>query len=558
MLLSRAQGCLLGGEDAPEQKGLAAGAPLVHPGTAMTTFESVHESRVVGKLVAIDRLILKGHLNGWMPKGAFARFLWLQSVLFVGFKTYVTQVTERLKAHAQAVAQKAGRSYEYLKGAHTAAKGCSKEDLAREIAERDGIREGLVAVFATVEGCMAFSVRGNRETHKLEVVYNARKCLHLYFYIMDREFGLIHVRLQTWFPFAMQVYVNGHEWLCRELERRGVGFQKSDNKILQVDDLALAQKLAKEFAERKLVKFLDALARRVNPFLQQVRKSGFGGYYWVIEQCEVSTDVVFKSRKALAEVLPECFEASMTQFSAVDALRFLGRKLHPSLKAEVTSDQKGRAEGQRVKYRVGRNSVKMYDHVNVLRIETTINKPGDFKALRVREVDGKLVRRWEPMTKGVGNLKRFFDVGAAANDRYLDALGAVTSKVPRARAIQALDDLSRPHTSGGRHVPRLQPISPQDCNVFQAVLHGEHAIHGFRNRDIAKLVYPKPPPSLEEKRRRSAHVSRLIIRLRGHALVAKVKDSHLYRITAKGMQLMTTAVRVRLRDFPEQYAQAAA
>jgi hypothetical protein len=548
----------LGGEDAPEQKSLAACSPLVHPGTAMTTFESVHESRVVGKLVAIDRLILKGHLNGWMPKGAFARFLFLQSVLLVGFKTYAMQVTAWLKAHAQAVAQKAGRSYTYLEGAHTAAKGNSKENHAREIAERDGIREGLVAVFAAVEPCMVFGVRGNRETCMKEVVNRASKCLHIYFYIMDREFGLMHVRLQTWFPFTIQVYINGHEWLCRQLEKRGVRFQKSDNKILQVDDLELAQQLANQFAERKLVRILEAMAGRVNPFLKDVKRAGFGSYYWVIEQCEVSTDVVFKNRKALEEVLPECYEASMMHFSAVDALRFLGRKLHPSLKAEVTSDQKGRVEGRRVKFRVGRNSLKMYDHINVLRIETTINKASEFKALRLREVEGKLVRRWEPMTKGVGNLKRFFDVGAASNERYLDALGTVSSKAPRSRPIQALDDLCRPHTSGGKHVPRLQPISPQDCNIFQAVLHGQHAINGFRNRDIAKLIYPKPPSSLEEKRRRSAHVSRQIIRLRGHNLVAKVKDSHLYRITSKGMQLMTTAVRVRLRDFPEQYAQLAA
>src|SRR5215468_3318729 len=123
MLLSRAQGCLVRGEDAPEQKGLAACSPLVHPGTAMTTFESVHESRVVGKLVAIDRLILKGHLNGWMPKGAFARFLLLQSVLLVGFKAYSMWVTEQLKAHALALAAKAGRTCQYLAGAYTAAKG---------------------------------------------------------------------------------------------------------------------------------------------------------------------------------------------------------------------------------------------------------------------------------------------------------------------------------------------------------------------------------------------------------------------------------------------------
>lgn len=523
----------------------------------MTTFESVHESRVVGKLVAVDRLILKGHLNGWMPKGAFARFLLVQGVLLVGFKAYVAHVTNQLKAHALGLAAKASRTYQYLERAHTAARGRSKEDLAREIAERDGIREGLIAVFAAVEPCMSFNVRGNHETHKLEVVRAGRKCLHFYFYIMDREFGFMHVRLQSWFPFSIQVYVNGHEWLCRALERRGVGFQRSDNKILQVDDFDLAQQLATSFVERKWVRVLDAIARRVNPYLWDVMRSGFGGYSWVVDQCEVSTDVVFKNRKALEEVLPELFEAALLQFSATDVLRFLGRKPHPSLKADVTSDQKGRAEGRRIKHRVGRNSIKMYDHINVLRIETTINQSRDFKSLRYRRTERGLVGEWKPMNKGISNLKRFFDVGAASNERYLDALGAVSATVPRSRAIQKLDDLCQPHTQGGRHVPRLQPIGPDDCAVFQAVLHGEHAISGFRNKDVAGLIYLKPPSSPEEKRRRSARVSRTIARLRGHALVAKVKDSNLYRITAKGAQLMATAVRVRLRDFPEEYARAA-
>jgi hypothetical protein len=189
---------------------------------------------------------------------------------------------------------------------------------------------------------------------------------------------------------------------------------------------------------------------------------------------------------------------------------------------------------------------------NVLRVETTINQPRDFKMLRYYEVEGKLVAKWVPMSKGVANLKRFFEVASASNERYLDALGTVCSKVPKSRALQALDSLSRPHTSGGQHVPRMQPLGPEDCRVFQAVLHG------FRNRDIAKLIYPTPPSSPEQRRRRSAHVSRTIARLRGHLLVTKVKGSHLYRITAKGTQLMTTAVRVRLRDFPEQYAQVAA
>src|SRR5580658_5869721 len=114
----------------------------------MTTFESVHDSRIAGKLVAFDRLIFKGHLNAWMPNGAFARFLFLQGVLLTSFKAYVTRMTGEVKAHAMAFAQRAGRPYEYLAGAYTASRGRSKEERAREIAARDGIREGLITVFA--------------------------------------------------------------------------------------------------------------------------------------------------------------------------------------------------------------------------------------------------------------------------------------------------------------------------------------------------------------------------------------------------------------------------
>ena len=77
----------------------------------------------------------------------------------------------------------------------TARRGKSKEDLAREVAERDGISEGLICVYSTLEACSSFEVKGNRASQKLEVVRSAGKCLHYYFYLIDREFGFMHVRL---------------------------------------------------------------------------------------------------------------------------------------------------------------------------------------------------------------------------------------------------------------------------------------------------------------------------------------------------------------------------
>jgi len=44
----------------------------------------------------------------------------------------------------------------------------------------------------------------------------------------------MHVRLQSWAPYSIQVYVNGREWLARQLDRRGIAYSKSDNKITWV------------------------------------------------------------------------------------------------------------------------------------------------------------------------------------------------------------------------------------------------------------------------------------------------------------------------------------
>ena len=83
--------------------------------------------------------------------------------------------------------------------------------MARDIARRDGVSKGLLCVRSVLEPCNAFDVRGNHQTHRLQVVRRLRKCLHFYFYFLDPELGFMHVRVQSWLPFTIQIYVNGHD-----------------------------------------------------------------------------------------------------------------------------------------------------------------------------------------------------------------------------------------------------------------------------------------------------------------------------------------------------------
>jgi len=522
----------------------------------MRSFLELHRESISGTISTFDRVIFKGHLNGFFPSGAFARYLWQRNVLLKDAGLFFEAETRRIRDHIEAVAAAAGRPVEYLAGASSHRSGVSKEARARQIAERDGVTEGLVCVLSVVDPCRSFTVVPNRQTQRLEVVHRPRKCLHYYLYFIDPEFGWMHVRIQTWAPYQIQVYVNGREWLARQLDRAGIGYRRSDNKIIAVDDLAKALDLCQRFAHTDWPPFLDRQAALVNPLLPAITAAGFPGYWWVIDQSEYASDILFTGRAALEAIRGDLVTAAVTALGATDVMHFLGRKPHHAFAGEVTIDSKKRPEGCRVRFRLKANAVKFYDHANLLRVETTINNPREFKVLRSPADGTDEEPRWCPMTKGVANFWRYAEVAHAANGRLLEAL----ARVPlTGEATAELDALCQPATpASARRVAAFNPVAPATVALFAALLSGEFAINGFRNRDLQGKLYPAAPTDAADSKRRTHRISRLIAKLRGHGLITKVKNSRLYRLTARGLKAMWPAIRFRRNDFPGLFREAQA
>ena len=270
----------------------------------------------------------------------------------------------------------------------------------------------------------------------------------------------------------------------------------------------------------------------------------------MIDQSEYASDILFKSRRALKAVYGDLVEAAMTGFDAVDVMRFLGRKPHHAFKGEVTLDRKQRPQGCRVRFRLKANALKLYDHANVLRVETTINNPQEFRVLRPVDEGPARQMRWCPMRKGVANFWRYAQVAHAANARLLEALADAPLK---GQATAELDGLCRSRRLRGRRIARFNPAERETVAIFAAVLCGAFMINGFRNRDLQAKLYPSPPKSAAEATRRTQRVSRLIAKLRGHRLLAKVKDARIYRVTRHGINAMWPAIRFRRRDFPADF-----
>ena len=501
---------------------------------------------IVATLGCHDRVIFKGHL----PFGGDGHLnAWVDRVLNMrrkDFLPFVETQSQALVDHAQTLARASGAPYLYLQGFQR------KEAIIRDQIRQRRLSEGLVAVLCCLETCRTVKLQHGSKRPRL--VFARRPQRVLYFYFLDPEFGLVYVRLQTWFPFTIQVYVNGHDWLARQMVQAQLGFVQQDNAFTQLDDPQQAQRLADGFAQLAWVGILDRWAKQFNPLLGQPWL-GERGYYWVIDQAEYSTDVLFRSRAELAALYPRLLDHATLQFSAQDILTFLGRRLHPCFDGEVLTDcKKDRQPGARVKHRVKHNWLKMYDKFGqILRIETVINQPREFKVRRLRLRQGRRQMVWCPMNKGVANFYHYHAVARAANQRYLEALAVVDRPGTTRRQ---LDRACEPVRFHHRRRRGLHLLRDDDQRLFLAVLQGPHRLHGFRNADIARSLDPSPRDPANQ-RRRTAQVSRQLQLLRAHGLIAKIPHSYRYRVTPHGEALMSTAIYLRYKSFPTELANAA-
>jgi len=504
----------------------------------MERFLKQYQPQITGVLSGPDRLLFRGVLRSISYVQGWEIFLASIRVLNRDFLAYAERVSKSICEHAQKFAQDHGRPYEYVPSSRA-----SKEDIARKIAVRDQIEEGLVCVLGCVEPCRSVTVHRNKRQKRLDLVYQERRCLHVYFYYMDREFGWLHVRLQTWFPFAIQVCINGREWLGQKMRRAGMAFQQQDNCFTQLTDPRKAQRWMDQFLGKRWAGWLDRWARRVMPWLASPDGRQLRGYYWTVRQAEFATDVMFRDAKSLDSVYPTLVRHAIEHFRSEHVLRFLGRRY--VVRGECKTRMEKRREGICVKHFLQENWIKMYNKQgSVLRIETTINNPKRFKVWRSVTRRGKAVKTWAVLRKGVADLRRRAQICLAANRRYLQALSFAV--VPQA-AHKTLDPVSKPCIREGRRYRALRPISPEDSEKLVLLQDGRFAIDGIRNRDL-QAHWPDPVANDPEGKRTAGRITRWLRLLTAHGVLFKVPHTHCYRLTLKGHAVITCALRVRYAD----------
>jgi hypothetical protein len=368
----------------------------------------------------------------------------------------------------------------------------------------------------------------------------------------------MHVRLQSWFPFLIHICLNGRNWLASQMTRLGMCYEQRDNCFTRVDDLKKAQRLLDDQLNTRWAVELEKLVLDNHPTYREICRPLALSYYWTACESEYATDVMFARPQRLAELYPRLVHHGIKSFGSRDVLRFLGHKPPANgvgkFAGELNSSLKARPEGLRIKHFVNGNSLKLYDKQgSVLRVETTINHPEEFKVWRAKENDPEQKKAWRELRRGVADLPRRAQVSQAANERYLTALAVVDEKTPLGQEVQTI---CQPVRKDGQSYRAVNPWAGKDALLLEAVNRGEFAINGFRNRDLRTLLF-RTSATQEDQKRRTGVVTRQIRLLRAHGLIRKVSGTHRYLVSQKGRRIITALLSARQADIDKLITLAA-
>lgn len=483
-----------------------------------------YSNKIAFSLSCFDRLIIAGNLPEISYGEGITSYLYKKGVKIFDYPKFAEPFKELIRNNAESIAKESGLGIEFIRKSDV-----RKETIISKKIEERGNHPGIVHIISVMESCNTFKPWHNKTNGKTYLRPDQSKCLHYYFYFIDDQLGLGYVRVPTWCPFRLQVYINGHNLLASELKNAGINYTMIDNAFDSLENVEKAQELSDTISIEKLHRKLEEFAWRFCPVYKECNLR----YHWSVMQAEYATDIVFKKQDDLQQIYGELIATAIHTVKPENIATFLGHKLDGRYQGEVGNNYNVRIEGSRVKHTMGSASIKMYDKFSkILRIETTTNDISFFKHYReVVHRDGTTSYEMAALKKNIYSLSFLVDNLKAANKRYLEFISAFNNKeVGRKR----LENVTESKTDNKRNYKGFNFFSDADLAILLAILRGEFNISGFRNKHLQKILGFK-----------SSKISRLIKRLNLHGLIKKVQNSYKYYITKLGKETIIMSQKIK-------------
>jgi len=283
-------------------------------------------------------------------------------------------------------------------------------------------------------------------------------------------------------------------------------------------------------------------------------------YYWTMWQSEWATDLIFSRPQELEQFMDQLLRHAVMTGTSERVLRYLGRHVtargepHHCFRGQVTSRTISFHDGVRVRHWVDHNSVKVYNELNVLRLETTINAPGVFQVhRRAQNEPPDAPKKLRPLRKGVADIALRAQLSGDINKRFAEHLATFTDDRP---ARKLLAPVTRPSRRSGRLVRALVPVG-KDYELLHAIADARFTVSGMTNAKLRQSLRGTSWAARRTNKQLSARISRHFRLLRDHGLIRKIPNRRSYLLTTKGQQI-TTALDAMLASSTQKLMEIAA
>jgi hypothetical protein len=486
------------------------------------------DQHVTFELEAIDRMYLNGYVPSLQSGGGVVYFMKQHLGARVPSTTMVAPLS---KQFVQAIEDFAATAHVDLV---TFEKDQRKDDLAQTYRAAFPSDEGVLFIGKAQEKASVFRTEKRRHADDGSTypwIYRSTTPVnHYYFYLLDRDFGPLFIKFCSYFPYAVKVCLNGHEWLKRQLAQRDIAYEPLDNGIRSSADAARVQRIANTLDAAKIdAVFRKWLRRLPHPFRAAHRAAGYR-YQLSILQAEFALTQVLDrphtGRNFFEEVMRENLDLGRPdQIQLVfPRRRAISRRTPGPFRTRILTE--GVLPSLHVDYKKSR--VKQYHKENqALRTETTINNTYDFAI-------GRALR----------NLPALREIGFTANRRLLRVEYLSHDCLI---GDDHLDSLTHPVVLDTQRAAALHLGDRRVLALMQTLCLFALSPTGFRHRDIrghvAQLLGRRPDQYT------SGQMTYDLRRLRFHQLIERVPDTHRYRLTPLGARLAVLYVRIYARGF---------
>jgi hypothetical protein len=465
-----------------------------------------------------DRIVIHGYLSGLSRPEQVVHFFRKVVGIPVLSKEILSQRTADYQNWVEAFARNHNIRIEW------AEKGVRKEDYVlpwlRRMTKRNAY--GVYFIFKSMEQGPSFRVSvpkyPTKDPNHRILARQRSRFTHDYFYIRDEVLGPMVMRVATFFPFQTTYYLNGHNFIERELNRAQVGFRKNDNAFLAIDDVAALQAAADRLSPDIIRERLDYWTLILGPkFSVKERKRVKLSRFYAISQIEYCRNFIFKRNFPIHKLFERGCELGLWRLTAHKITEIFGARLHRRLPGKLATVIDQIEHGHHVFRAYFKHAfLKQYEKfATFLRNELCSNNLNDFG-----------------LKKGLDNL-----------DAVRQTFKVITSRFAGFQAqwlnvhvdFPLLQRIALPITIGSVRYPGIKIHDRRVIRLLEVLLHGGTHVGGWTAKEIHQSV--RTTFGLSERSYGLNQLRYDLRKLKGHGLLERDGSRYAYRLTPKGVQV---------------------